>query len=113
MSTEQPVNLGQFGVGMSPKFTARCFSESTGLLTDPTGLKFVTRNPAGTEDDKVYGTDSEVTKVSTGVYQYAFGTIVNANEGVWHLRCNASGVLVSAREGTFEVVNSVFTDPLP
>ena len=113
MSTEQPVNLGQFGVGQSPKFTARCLSEATGLLADPTGIKFVTRTPAGSETSKVYGVDSEVTKLSTGIYQYAFGTIAASAEGVWHLRCNASGALVSAREATFEVVNSVFTTPLP
>jgi hypothetical protein len=41
---------------------------AAGTDVDPTGLSVVTRNPAGTETTKVYGTDVEVVKAATGSY---------------------------------------------
>lgn len=109
----QPVDLGRFEVGQAPKFLANCLSDSTGLLADPTTIKVVTRDPAGTEADYVYGTDGEVTKLSTGKYQYAMGQLTGAMVGSWRIRWNATGALISARTGIFEVVEDGFTTPLP
>lgn len=40
-----------------------------GLLTDPLAVQVEVRSPDGTVATYVYGTDTELTKVSTGVYQ--------------------------------------------
>lgn len=42
---------------------------STGVVTDPTTVQVEVRSPDGTTATYLYGTDVELTKVSTGVYQ--------------------------------------------
>jgi|GEM_PF-1621927 len=111
--SDQSVLIGTYPVGAAPAFIARCIGRSTGRLADPTGIKFITRNPAGTETVYVYGVASEITKTADGIYQFAIPQFTASHVGTWSLRTNASGVLVGAREVTFEVLATAFTTPLP
>lgn len=48
--------------------TATPFTTKAGTPFDPTTVTFSVIDPAGTQTDYVYGTDSEVTKNGTGDY---------------------------------------------
>lgn len=106
----QSVVIDSYFVGQKPTFTVRFFNTS-GALTDPTGVKFITRNPSGTETVYTLGSSSEVTKTSTGIYAFACPQLTA--EGSWLLRVNASGALVTSGEASFTVLDSPFTTPLP
>lgn len=105
--------VGTYFIGQKPLFTARFFAASTGVLTDPTTVKFISRNPAGTETVYTYGSSSEVTKTSTGVFTFALPQLSAAHAGSWLLRVNATGTVVTSGEVTFECLDSEYTTPLP
>lgn len=42
---------------------------TSGAVTDPLTLSVSIRNPSGTITTYVYGTDAQLSKISTGVYQ--------------------------------------------
>lgn len=110
---DQLISLGSFHIGQKPKFTARWFAETTGVLTDPTGVKFISRNPAGTETVYTYGSSSEVARTSTGIFTFALPQLTGSHAGSWYIRCNASGAVVGGGEITFECLTTAYTTPLP
>lgn len=68
----------------------------TDVLTDPDTVKARVLSPSCSETSYTYGTDDEVSKSSTGVYQLIFTPDAG---GRWHIRWEAtytgSGVAVS------------------
>jgi len=105
--------IGRWFVGQQPTFTVRFFSEGVGALTDPTTVKFITRNPAGTETVYTYGSSSEVTKTSTGIFKFAMPQLASTHVGSWTIRVNGTGVCIASHEATFEVLDTEFATPLP
>lgn len=84
---------------------AAAITNAAGAAVDPTGLTFKVRAPAGTLTTKVYGTDAEVVKDSTGNYHLD----VDADaEGTWHYRWEGTGTNKGAGEGEFRVLDGVF-----
>jgi len=81
-------------VRMSAAFT------SSGAATDPTGLTFKIKVPAGTVTTYVYGTDAELVKDSTGNYHVDF-TVAASGRHVY--RFAGTGVVTAAGESNFEV----------
>jgi uncharacterized protein YfaS (alpha-2-macroglobulin family) len=75
---------------------------------DPSSVRFHTINPAGTKTTKTFGTDSEVTKLSTGVYQFLLAIPYTAAAvGTWTydaqgLDAGSNSLLVESDD--FEVV---------
>lgn len=86
-------------------------SDSTGTLADPTTLNLRYYNVAtGAWVTKVYGTDSEVVKSSTGTY-YIIVYVPNAraSRGRWHYEgdaLDASGNSLTVSPGHFDVRSS-------
>jgi hypothetical protein len=56
-------------IGQSERWVAQ-FKDEDGVLFDPDDVNFEVTDPDGDVTTYVYGTDPEVTKVSTGVYRY-------------------------------------------
>lgn len=80
-------------------------NSDTTAVVDPTAVMFQARSPAGTVTSYTYGTDAQLTRVSTGVYR----ATVDANAvGIWHYRFYSTGTGKAAGEGKFEVEPSVF-----
>ena len=76
-----------------------------GTPGDPGGVVVKYRTPAGTIASKTYGTDAEVVRTGTGLYQMD----VTANlEGVWSYRFESTGNRAAATEGRFTVRESQF-----
>lgn len=63
--------------------TGTPFKDSAGTAFDPDVVRFRVRNPAGTVTTYVYGTDSEVTRTTTGDYKL---TIDVDSSGNWYCR---------------------------
>lgn len=84
------------------------FRNDAGTLADPSTVTFLFRTSAGVETDYVYGTDSEVTKTSTGVYEFTAPTY--ASTGPHYIRVKSTG-LVAADELAIGVRLSKFTTP--
>jgi hypothetical protein len=87
------------------------FYNSSDALVDPTTVTFETYSPSGTDTDYVYGTDSEVTKSSTGIYVAA---VTPDEYGRWHYRWSSTGSGTATKiEGTFLVQYSPWYDYEP
>jgi hypothetical protein len=86
-----------------------CFEDSSGSLVDPDTIKFLTYSPSGAKATYTFGTDSEVAKVSTGI----FAADIEPDEaGRWHYRWKTTGTGTTiAFEGSFLVQESAFFDP--
>lgn len=59
--------VDQFYQGNALKFSAT-FTDENNLPIDPTVVTFTLKKPDGTLVDYIYGTDPEVTKIATGIY---------------------------------------------
>ena len=105
--------IGRWFVGKKLTFSAAFYAEETVALTDPTTVKFITRNPAGTETVYVNGVASEVTNPSVGVYKFAMPQLTATHIGSWGIRVNGTGAVVTSDEATFEVITTEFATPLP
>lgn len=105
--------IGRWFVGKKPTFTASFYAEATGALTNPSTVKFVTRNPAGTETTYVFGVATEVTNPSTGIFKFAMPQLAASHVGQWSIRVNGTGTVVTSDEATFEVLDTEFATPLP
>ncbi len=82
------------------------FKNSSGVDANPTTVTFKTLDPFGAELDYVYGTDSEVTRPSTGNYT---ATVTPDSAGRWAYRWEATGTGTAVTiEGTFLVQDSCF-----
>ena len=82
------------------------FKNSAGSVTDPTTVTFTVRSPAGVETAYVYGTDSQVTKSSTGVFVL---TLPLGQIGDWHIFCRGTGTIAQSIRGLFEIDSDPFT----
>lgn len=84
------------------------FKTDDGTPNDTTGVLFKTINPDGVKTTYTYGTDSEVTKLSTGAYK---ATIKPTIAGRWFVRWEADQE--HATEDNFIVQDSEFFDISP
>lgn len=75
---------------------------ATGALTDPSTVTCIVEYPGDTTDSFVYGTDSEVEQVSTGIYTC---TITVEDTGSHHYRFVGTGDCVAAARTFFKVHN--------
>lgn len=83
------------------------FKNASNVATDPTAVTVRYRNPAGTTTSKVYGTDAEVIKDSTGNYHIDV-SIASGQHGEWWHRWEGTGAITAADEAAFFVRNSLF-----
>lgn len=72
------------------------------VATDPSGLSFILRNPAGTLTTYVYGTDAQLEKTGTGAYRVDY-SLTGVAPGIYRYRWVATGTGQGAEEGWFEV----------
>lgn len=85
--------------GSEVKFTAT-FKNDDGDETDPSTIVFKIKSPNEDTDSYTYGTDSEVVRVSTGVYSYQQ---VVSTVGEWFYRWSGDGAVNAAIEGSIHV----------
>lgn len=84
------------------------FTDSNGDAVDPDTVTFKTCNPNGTIGSYAYGTDAEITKISTGNYN---AEIVPDKGGRWFFRWESTGTgKATVREGDFLIQVSPFVD---
>lgn len=102
------IRPGKIYPGTSLSLTAT-FTDDAGALDDPTTITFKTCDPNGTILSYVYGTDSELTRTSIGLYA---AEISPDRAGRWHVRWETTGQ-VSAYEDTFIVQDSPFVSNTP
>ena len=84
------------------------FTDDVGSPVDPSTVTFLWRTSAGVETDYVYGTDTEVTKVSTGVYEFV--APVYGVTGPHQVRVKSTGP-ATATELAIGVQRSRFATP--
>ena len=84
------------------------FKDDTGAANDTTAVLFKTIDPNGVKTIYTYGTDSEITKLSTGAYK---AVIKPAIAGRWFVRWEADAE--HATEDNFIVQDSEFFDISP
>lgn len=72
-------------------------------LTDPTTVTFIVDPPTEPPTTYVYGTDPEVTKLSTGRYQVKFVVPVG---GTWRVRGEGTDACQTAKEISISVENT-------
>jgi hypothetical protein len=77
------------------------FRSTLGVLTNPTTVTFTVQAPSGVETSYVYGTDSEVTRSSTGIYRM---TLQLNTSGEWYCRVVGTGT-VEACDETLQPIN--------
>jgi hypothetical protein len=104
--------LGVFDVGDKPTFVFKV-NDPNGTLADPTTVKVLTRNPAGTETTYVYSVATEIVKTAIGTYEFTIPQFTSTQVGGWSIRCNGSGGVTSSTEDTFIVRETAYTTPLP
>lgn len=92
-------------VGDWPKFTAT-FTDINDTPTDPSTITFKFRNEYRTATSYVYGTDSEVTKDSTGVYT---ARVQMDYPGTMFVRVESDSTFGAAYEDEFEVQPARFS----
>ena len=86
------------------------FLDANGDDVNPTTVTFKTCSPSAVEASYVYGTDSEITRTSTGHY---VADIVPDESGRWHYRWETTGAgTIIKHEGSFLVQASQFYDDL-
>lgn len=84
------------------------FEDWANAATDPTTVTCTSLKPDGTETTYTYGTDSELTKSSTGNYML---TITASQPGQWGYRWLTTGTgTTTALEGAVHVMQSAFVD---
>lgn len=87
------------------------FVNTSGIAADPTTVTFRLMTPCGSEYSYVYGTNSELTKVSTGLYQMLVPSTVTDHGGRYRYRWETTGATTTtASEGSFTIQASVFFD---
>jgi hypothetical protein len=98
--------MNAYNVGDQVRLTVS-FANAAGNLADPTAVTLLVRRryqlePVATSTYTYPGT---ITKDSTGIYHV---DVTPDNEGVWDYRWVATGTVVAAEEGAFNVPNSEF-----
>lgn len=79
---------------------AAAFLNDASAAVDPTTITFILSDPLGVQTSFVYGTDSEVTKQSTGNYRFAYPV---TDPGVHVVRCVGTGAAIAAEKISFAV----------
>lgn len=82
------------------------FTNTAGTATDPDTVTFSTLTD-GVQDDYVYGTDDEVSRLAAGHYR-AFVSLDTV--GTWWLRVEATGAGQAASEQRIRVSSAFPTD---
>jgi len=95
---------GSYDEGDLVRATA-AFTDSGGSALDPDTVTVKYMAPDGTETTKVYGTDAEVVKDSTGNYHIDISV---AAYGIWHYHWESTGTGQAAEETDFLVAKSKF-----
>lgn len=86
------------------------FTSDSDVLTNPTTVSFLTRSPCGTETTYVYGTATEITRPSTGVYLADITPSPSDETGRWSWRVESTGTgTTTKQEGSFLVQKSEFS----
>lgn len=91
-------------VGTRAKVTA-AFTNTAGAAANPTTVVAQVRDPSGEITTYTYGTDSQPTRTSTGVYVLEFDL---DTEGQWQVRFAGTGAVVAAQETGIVVPASEF-----
>lgn len=99
--------LGSVDYGTPPTITATTIN-SSGVLTSPTAVTFIVRDPTGTETS-TSSPNAQITNPSTGVWQYTFPAIVTV--GTYYVRFKGTATLIVAEECYFDVEASSFSSP--
>jgi hypothetical protein len=73
--------------------------DGAGVLTDPTTVTFTARKRGAASEDYIFGTDSEVAKFATGVFDFTFAPA----EGTWAIHAQGTGTAHAAGEVQFIV----------
>lgn len=95
-------------VGQQSVFTAT-FRDDDGNIVDPETVTFMwRRSGSASEESFEYGTDDEVTKVSSGVYEF---TAPPFTAGVGHHVRVKSTAPATAAESSVGVAKSAFSNP--
>jgi len=81
------------------------FRDADEALTDPERVGFALINPSGQQTNFVFGTDDEVTQVSTGVYRF---TVVPQVPGEYEVQAVGSGVVWATGRRKFRVGQTRF-----
>ena len=97
-----------FDIGDQPIYSVT-FTNTAGVVADPSTVVWLYRTPAGVETSYTYGASVSVTRVSTGVYEFTVPTITAA--GSHAVRAKGTAGLVTAVEQEFRVRPSNFTSP--
>lgn len=84
------------------------FTNPAGAVTNPATVTFKVINPTGpaSQTSYVYGTATEVTRPSTGVYVL---TLKYTISGTWEIRCEGTGTVEEATSGVVVVKADPFT----
>lgn len=72
----------------------------TGALADPTAVTVKVKVPAGTITTYTYGVDSNLTRISVGVYHFL---LTLSTTGQYYIRAEGSGTLIGSFELPFLV----------
>ena len=87
-------------VGDKPRVKATFLEIDTNDPIDPSTVKVIVMQPDGTETTYIYGTDSEVEKISTGVYAIA---LLLDSSGHWKFLWKGLGTLSGAAKAVVAV----------
>ncbi len=99
---------GRYFIGSEVRVSVT-FTNSAGTAVDPDTVTFRTCSPNNTKASYVYGTDTEVSKVSTGNYTADF---TPDKAGRWYFRWESTGVgtKTAVESGDLVVQSSPFFD---
>lgn len=79
------------------------FRDSSGAVIDPTTVSLAFKTPADVKTTRVYLTDDELVKDSTGAYHVNLSATEN---GTWYYRWFSTGTGQAAQETSFKVLAS-------
>lgn len=89
--------MDSFYIGQQIKIDA-AFTNLAGAAADPTDIVAEVRTPSGEIDVYTYGTDADLTKLSTGSYRLLYTV---DDDGLYHWRFAGTGAVIAAIEGQF------------
>lgn len=97
-----PFNIYDIGNAVRCSVTFRTISN---IIADPNSVFFHLMTPSGTTHLYTYGANSELQKLTTGVY---YVDVLAQQQGAYYYRFEGSGTIQSAEESYFVVRPSVF-----
>lgn len=97
-----------YDIGDRPVATAT-FRNAADVLTDPSAVTFLVRNPAGLETPYV-SPHAAIVNTAVGVWTFTLPTPIDSS-GNWHVRAKGTAGLITAGEVSFFVRSSAFVSP--